>query len=65
MTTTELIDFLRKYERGGATGKSREIDLCIRLKGKKPIYITRPQFKFGGSGDGLITDIWIDVFNEN
>ena len=56
MTTTELIELLKKYERGGATGRPREVmfevdDRIIDTDGIEVI----------GSGDGLITELYLSL----
>lgn len=56
MTTTELIDILRTNEFGGITGRSREISLTVN-----GLWVPSPDFKVDGTGDGLITDISLDV----
>ena len=55
MTTTELIAFLKKYEFGGATGRPREVYICADGK----IYDT--EIKSFTTGDGLITELYIDL----
>ena len=60
MTTTELIDFLKKYEFGGASGKPREISFCINEK----IDIFDPEIKVICTGDGLIADICIGIYGK-
>lgn len=57
MTTTELISLLKSVERGGVTGRSREVYLIIN--GNK--YLSDLKAKISSTGDGLITDVWIDV----
>lgn len=56
MTTTELIELLKKYERGGATGRPREVmfevdDRIIDTVGIEVI----------GSGDGLISELYLSL----
>lgn len=56
MTTTELIELLKKYERGGATGRPREVmfevdDRIIDTDGIDVI----------GSVDGLITELYLSL----
>lgn len=56
MTTTELIKILKKYERGGATGRPREVmfeagDRLIDTDGIEVI----------GSADGLITALYLSL----
>ena len=46
MTTTELIELLKKMEHG-ASGRAREISLAVGEK-----YISNANFKFYSSGDG-------------
>lgn len=54
MTTTQMIEFLQEYERGGATGRSREITFWVN---------SRPYHWIGlsSTGDGLVTDISISL----
>lgn len=56
MTTTELIDLLKKNERGGASGKSRDISFSIG--GFECGY---SDVKVSGSGDGLVCDINLKI----
>lgn len=56
MTTTELIELLKKYERGGATGRPREVmfevgDRIIDTYGIEVI----------GAGDGLISELYLSL----
>lgn len=56
MKTTQLIDLLKKYERGAVTGRPREVyfevgDEIIKTDG---IEVT-------GSGDGLVTDLFLSL----
>lgn len=56
MTTTELIELLKKHERGGATGRPREVmfevdDRIIDTDGIEVI----------GTGDGLITELYLSL----
>jgi hypothetical protein len=56
MTTTELIELLKKYERGGATGRPREVmfEVDDRIIDTDGIEVT-------GSGDGLITELYLSL----
>lgn len=56
MTTTELIELLKKHERGGATGRPREImfDVNDRIIDTDGIEVT-------GSGDGLISELFLSL----
>lgn len=56
MTTTELIDFLKKHELGGTTGRPREITLTIN-----GTFMPHPQFYVDSTDDGLYTGICIGV----
>ena len=56
MTTTELIDLLKKHEFGGATGKPREISFDFR-----GIFIPTPSIVVDSTGDGLITEICLGL----
>lgn len=54
MTTTEMIEFLKEYERGGASGRSRDITFWVR---NKPYSL----MSLISTGDGLVTDIDIKL----
>ena len=56
MTTTELIELLKKHERGGATGRPREVmfEVDDRIIGTDGIEVT-------GSGDGLISELYLSL----
>ena len=59
MTTTELIDFLKKHECGGATGRPREITLIVN-----GTFMPNPHFYVDSTDDGLYTGICIGVSGE-
>ena len=56
MTTTELIELLKKYERGGATGRPRELmfEVDDRIIDTDGIEVT-------GSGDGLMSELYLSL----
>ena len=56
MTTTELIEILRKNESGGASGRPREVSFCVgdRIISTDGIEVT-------GSGDGLTTELYLSL----
>ena len=56
MTTTELIELLKKHERGGATGRPREVmfEVGDRIIDTDGIEVT-------GSGDGLISELYLSL----
>jgi hypothetical protein len=56
MTTTELIELLKKNERGGATGRPREVmfEVGDRIIDTDGIEVT-------GTGDGLITELYLSL----
>ena len=54
MTTTEMIAFLQQFERGGASGKSREITFWVNDKPYSWVALS-------STGDGLVTDIDITI----
>jgi hypothetical protein len=56
MTTSQMIEFLRTYEFGGATGRPRDITFLIHGKPYDLIALNH-------TGDGLITDIGIRLEN--
>lgn len=45
MTTTELIELLKKYEKGGVTWKPREINFYI-TDGEFTMYLPSPEIIF-------------------
>lgn len=49
MTTTELIELLKKHEKGGATGRSRMIDFEIPGYG----LLAGPEIIVSSTGDGI------------
>lgn len=57
MTTTELIDLLKKYEHGEASGRPRKITLVVNGK-----FIPYPHFFYVDSTDsGMYTGICIGI----
>lgn len=54
MTTTEMIEFLKTYEHGGATGRERKITFWVK---NKPYCL----ISLSSTGDGLVTDIDIKL----
>lgn len=56
MTTTDLIALLKKHERGGATGRPREISFVI---GHYDIFT--PKIEVNSTGDGLFTEIYLEL----
>ena len=50
-TTTDLINLLKKYEKG-ASGRSRELSFQIKINGGKEKYINSIDISFLGSSDG-------------
>ena len=56
MTTTELIELLKKHEQGGATGRPREVmfEVGDRIIDTDGIEVT-------GSGDGLISELYLSL----
>lgn len=63
VTVSDLIKLLDKEEnkRGGATGKERI--LSIQVNGEFIGYITSA--KLDGWGDGLVTDVCLEIRMEN
>ena len=57
MTTTELVELLKCNERGGATGRSRTLNFYIN----DTHFIPEPEISICGSGDGLFTDLYINL----
>ena len=53
MTTTEMIELLRKYEFGGATGRPRTVYICV----SDTIYDT--DIESISTGDGLFTELYL------
>lgn len=60
MTTTELIELLKENEFGGATGRPREISFCFR-----DMMIGDPDIRVFSTGDGLVTDIDLELVQED
>ena len=60
MNTTELIALLQKNEFGGRTGRPREISFRFR-----DMMIADPDIEVVGTGDGLITDIELELVQED
>jgi hypothetical protein len=58
MTTTQMIEFLRQHEHGGATGREREINFWVDNKKYTLISLI-------STGDGLVTDISIQLEQPN
>ena len=56
MTTTELIELLKKNERGGATGRPREV--MFEVDGE---IIDTDGIEVTGSGDGLISELYLSL----
>ncbi len=54
MNTTQMIEFLKNYEFGGATGRPREITFWVKGKPYDLIALS-------STGDGLVTDIDIEL----
>ena len=50
MTTTELIELLKKYEFGGISKRPRKISITINGK----LFIGEPTISVNGTGDGLL-----------
>lgn len=51
MTTTELINLLKKVE-FGASGRARKISFNIQRKNNKIIFLSEPEITINGTGDG-------------
>jgi hypothetical protein len=51
MTTTDLIELLKKYEKG-ACGRSREISITVKSKGRSK-FIGSPEIKVDSTGTGV------------
>ena len=49
MTTTELIELLKKYEFGGISNRPRKISITINDK----LFIGEPTISVNGTGDGI------------
>ena len=56
MTTTELIELLKKYERGGATGHPREV--MFEVDGR---IIDTDDIEVIAAGDGLISELYLSL----
>lgn len=57
MTTTELIKLLQENERGGASGRPREISLTIPGFG----LLAGADFAIDSTGDGMFSEICLEV----
>ena len=60
MTTTELIELLKKYEFGGATGRPREISFKYKNN-----FLAEPDIVVESTGDGLFSEITLELKNGN
>lgn len=61
MTTTELIEMLKKHEYGAISKKPREISIMIKGKG----YMPHPEITLSGTGDGIAgPEIDLDIDGE-
>ena len=58
MTTTDLIELLKKNEFGGATGRPREISFEYKNQ-----FLAWPEVVVNSTGDGLITEITLGLIN--
>ena len=59
MTVKELITLLEGNEYGGATGRERVINVYVNGK-----YYPEPEITLDGWGDGLVTNITINIKGE-
>lgn len=58
MTTTELIELLKKYEIGGISKRPREISITINGK----LFMGKPTISVNGTGDGIAgAEINLDI----
>lgn len=55
MTTTELIEFLKKHQFGGATGRPRTVYICV---GEEIYDMVIEDYS---TGDGLFTELYITL----
>ena len=58
MTTTELIELLKKHEFGGATGRPREISFLY-----KNSFLAEPDIVVESTGDGMFSEITLELKN--
>lgn len=58
MTTTKLIELLKTYEFGGATGRPREISFKY-----KNSFLAEPDIVVDSTGDGMFTEITLGLKN--
>ena len=56
MTTTALINLLKKYEFGGGTGRPRKVYLEIEDE-----IIDTDRISVGGTGDGLFSELFLSI----
>ena len=58
MTTTELIELLKKYEIGGISKRPRKISITINGK----LFMGEPTISVNGTGDGIAgAEIDLDI----
>lgn len=55
-TTSDLINFLKKVEFGGATGRPRIVSFQINGE-----FMPEPRISIASSGDGLISEICLNI----
>ena len=60
MTTTELIELLKKYEKGGVRGRPRDIKINLN-DGLHNLYLGEVDINVTGVGDGICTDLLIQL----
>lgn len=60
MTTTELIEMIKQYEFGGATGRPRKVSFCIGNE-----FLPEPSIVVDSTGDGMFSEICLRVIREN
>lgn len=57
MNTSQMIEFMKEYEFGGATGRPRDITFWVNDEPYKLIELS-------STGDGLVTDIHLTLHSE-
>lgn len=60
MTTTKLIEILKRYEFGGATGKPRNVSFCIGSE-----FLPVPSIVVDSTGDGMFSEICLRITEKN
>lgn len=60
MTTTKLIEILKRYEFGGATGIPRNVSFCIGNE-----FLPEPSIVVDSTGDGMFSEICLRIVEKS